>query len=105
MNAIEKAAKKYSESEIMETYDSALEALKRISFIAGVEFAQQWISVEDELPEIEIEVIVKTINSKYSISKMYIPKDYNGTILGKKEWKGSGTFKSSITHWRQINLK
>ena len=53
MKTINKAAKEFAESEIMETYDSIIEELKRISFIHGAKFAQEWISVEDELPEIK----------------------------------------------------
>ena len=96
MKTIEEVSKEFSEKSVWAC---------PISFKAGVKFAQRWISVEDELPEVGVEVIVKTINLKYSIAKMYTPKDYNGNILGEKEWKGSGTFKSSITHWRPIELK
>lgn len=63
MKTIKQAAKEFAESEIMETYDSLIEELKRISFIHGAKFAQQWISVDDELPEIK--------NKRYQIHIKY----------------------------------
>lgn len=33
---------------------------------------------------------------------MYIPKDCHDTILSDKEWKGSYSFKTSITEWMPI---
>ena len=102
MKTIEEAAEEYSK---LKSSAEIFTCAHKIDFKVGVEFAQRWISVEDELPEVDIEVIVKTLNLKYSIAKMYTPKDCNGTILGEKEWKCSRTFKSSITHWRQIELK
>lgn len=74
------------------------------SFKAGVEFSQHMIPIEQELPDVNIDVLVQTKNGKYIISSMYIPKDCHGNILGEKEWKGSHSFKQSIISWRPINL-
>lgn len=70
--------------------------------IAQLKDQLRWRKVEEEMPEIGIKVIVKTINGNYSISEIYIPKDCHNTVLGDKEWKGSHTFKTSITEWMPI---
>ena len=74
-------------------------------FESGVEFAQRWIPIEEELPEVGEIVLVKTKINKVATCEMYIPKDYLGNILGEKEWAASYNFKQAITHWRSINLK
>ena len=90
MKTINKAAKEFAESEIMETYDSLIEELKRISFIYGAKFAQEWISVEDELPEIKekpYQILVKTGNGH--CGTMIITDNHDIGIL-----------KEYFTHWR-----
>jgi len=74
-------------------------------FREGVEFAQTWIDVNDELPEVGEKVLIKTSNNKYLYTEMYIPVDCNGNVLGIKAWSGSGYFRTSITHWKLIELK
>ena len=75
------------------------------SFVSGVKFAQRWIPVEEELPEVGEIVLVRTKINKVTTCEMYIPKDYLDNILGEKEWSGSYNFKQAITHWRPIELK
>ena len=74
-------------------------------FESGVEFAQRWIPIEEELPEVGEIVLVKTKINKVTTCEMYIPKDYLGNILGEKKWAASYNFKQAITHWRPIDLK
>ena len=74
-------------------------------FVAGVEFAQRWIPVEEELPEVGDVVLVRTKIGKVLTCEMYIPMDYLGNVLGEKEWCGSYNFKQAVTHWRPVNLK
>ena len=74
-------------------------------FKKGVEFAQRWIPIEEELPEVGEIVLVKTKINKVTTCEMYIPKDYLDNILGEKEWAASYNFKQAITHWRPIELK
>ena len=62
----------------------------------------QWISVKDRLPEVGEKVLVVTSNGSYTCCSTYIPKDCYGTVIGKKRWKGSGSFVESITHWMAI---
>lgn len=61
------------------------------SFEAGVEFAQRWIPVEEELPEKSKQVIVKLENGWHTCTWI----------------TGDGTFAFNVkpTHWRYIDLK
>ncbi len=61
------------------------------AFKRGAEFAQRWIPVEEELPENNEDVLVKT---KYRGIKM--------TMRSYNEWVYYG---KGITHWRPIELK
>lgn len=60
------------------------------AFKQGVEFAQRWIPVEEELPEINTEVLTKTADEWYRI--MTYPS------VGNR-------FPSQVTHWRPIEYK
>jgi len=112
MKTMDEKAKEYGaamgnpEKPINATYDG---------FKAGVEFAQRWIPIEEELPEksdkivvsgfysfTENPVIVKTVNGKYSIAKRNL---FHGNKNSKWEWMGSSSFSDSVTHWRPIELK
>ena len=64
--------------------------------------ASPWHDVKEELPNINIPVLVLTHSGNVVTTSMYIPRDINGNILGDKEWKGSHAFKRSITHWMEI---
>ena len=59
MKTIKQAAKEFAESEIMETYDSIIEELKRISFIYGAKFSQEWINPKQGMPPVGELVQVK----------------------------------------------
>ena len=59
------------------------------AFLAGVEFAQQWISVEEELPESGKTVLIKDKNNMIGLACIR---------LGVWDYK----FKNMITHWRPI---
>ena len=101
MKTIEEAARDYALSR--EDNDYTIET--EMAFEAGIEFAQRWIPIEEELPEVCEIVLVKTKINKVTTCEMYIPKDYLGNILGEKKWAASYNFKQAITHWRPINLK
>ena len=97
MKTIEEAAKDYSKSKSSaEVFRCAHET----DFKAGVEFAQRWISVEDELPEIGDIFLVKTDNG--CITTAYLHGIKSGFITyGEDAYIEFGT----ITHWRPIELK
>ena len=61
-----------------------------------------WISIEKRLPPVGTKVLVKTKNGNCLVSSMYIPTDCKGTVLGGKQWKGSGALKDSIVKWMPI---
>ena len=66
------------------------------SFRAGVEFAQQWISIEEELPEVkqyDYQVLAKSIYG-YELLDIDTDSDVEGTIS-----------LNYITHWRPIELE
>ena len=113
MKTIERAASIYAEPIASDLSHKSMDDLNICdledyiaeSFKEGVEFAQRWIPIEEELPEVGEIVLVKTKINKVTTCEMYIPKDYLGNILGEKEWAASYNFKQAITHWRPINLK
>ena len=63
-------------------------------FKAGVEFAQRWISVEDELPET---IDDEKIFLRYPI----LVKNIDGAFQALNTFSNIGTY----THWRPIELK
>ena len=103
MKTINDAAQEYAINKYEECTGIIEDTL--VDFKSGVEFAQRWIPVEEELPEVGEIVLVKTKINKVTTCEMYIPKDYLGNILGEKEWAASYNFKQAITHWRPIELK
>lgn len=100
MKTIEEAAKDFNDSHVNghhpQTWVSDI-------FKAGVEFAQEWISVEEELPEIGEKVITKMTKDKRT--------SYGIATRIREEWEINAhwidhTFSNmNITHWRYINLK
>ena len=85
-------------------YDKVDIKASKDGFIAGAEWQKNnmWISVKEELPDVDKQCFVITKNGKCSVSNMYIPKDCYGNVLGEKEWKGSLSFKESIVSWMPI---
>ena len=62
------------------------------AFKDGVEFAQRWISVEDELPNIGDHILIKLKRDKLKIWRIFNEDD---RIL----------VSNYATHWRPIELK
>ena len=60
MKTIEEAAKKYAKDKYLYIPDMIFQCENH--FEAGVEFAQRWIPIEEELPEKQKQVIVKLEN-------------------------------------------
>ena len=86
MKTIELVSKEFSEKSVWAC---------PISFKAGVEFAQRWISVEDELPEIGDEIIVKL--------KEHPLKKYQAWSIECR--RDIEIIPVLATHWRPIELK
>ena len=74
----EKAAKCYSLGNCgKDDYEHIRDA-----FIAGAEFAQRWISVEDELPEEGVSVLLKGYFKRFSRGDMDKEQIKTGMLLG-----------------------
>ena len=106
MKTIEQSAKEYAcGKSSYEVFRSAHEA----DFEAGVEFAQRWISVEDELPYFD--------KSKYPNGdfEIFLVRMSTGSISPKVKYcvanlisVGRWSCESDwnvVTHWRPIELK
>jgi len=68
------------------------------SFESGVEFAQRWISVEDELPHVDpdfefSEMVLTKVMDTYCTNRYH---------SGLKRWS---SWDMNVTHWRPIELK
>ena len=100
MKTIEEAAKDFNDSRVNGHHPQ-----KWVSdiFNAGVEFAQRWIPVEEELPPIGEKVITKMTKDKRT--------SYGIATRIREEWEINAhwidhTFSHmNITHWRPIELK
>ena len=90
MKKIEEVSKEFSEKSVWAC---------PISFKAGVEFAQRWISVEDELPFGY--VTLKSISSFGQV--VYVSVDFSGANEVDTKWMAIEYYKA--THWRPIELK
>lgn len=98
MKTIEEASKEYYNSR--EDNDYTIET--DFAFKAGVEFAQKWISVEDELPKEDgaylVDVgwgfVVRRFNTYHNVWDDEDGDDYFTDAIGGK-----------ITHWRPIEFK
>ena len=88
MKTIEEAAKDFNDSHVNGHHPQ-----KWVSdiFKAGVEFAQRWIPVEEELPEKLVQVIVKLENGWHTTT--WITEN------------GDFAFNVKPTHWRYIDIK
>lgn len=94
MKTIEEAAKDFNDSHVNGHHPQ-----KWVSdiFKAGVEFAQSWTSVEEELPPIGIPVVCK-----YEV----FDKEYYwaGTFYSEERMIHFVKKHLMITHWRLIDL-
>lgn len=97
MKTIEEKARKYAEektniNDILNSY---------FAFIAGYKAAQQWISVDDELPEDQRMVLVKTDNNCFATAYLHGKKSgFIDYTYGHDAYVNFG----KITHWKCIEL-
>lgn len=116
MKTIEEEAKEFlSKIDIPDHFKSKLpigfyDAIKidmENSFKAGVEFAQRWIPVEEELPGygVKVLVMIDDISGKVHPNE-FIDIDYTVNIAhGKKAFDCEIGSSDKVTHWRSIELK
>jgi len=103
--------KKQAARENAKLYDH--DSQKELLFLKGIEFAEQWIDVKDELPEIidnKQSETVYTVQYKdglwFAHNIGWRSKDY---FSGKISWiikvVGEVEKEDEPTHWRPINRK
>jgi hypothetical protein len=108
MKTIEEGAAAYAASCTLK--EGQERTKKTIAFIAGANFAQQWISVEDELPKDQISqrslVKVKESDIHGNVQEIISLGLYD---YGLKEWLvdfpyniNTNYYKWKVTHWRPI---
>ena len=85
---------------------------KIVSFKAGVEFAQIWIQIQDELPKIDLIVECKSEpNQAYFSGKIVLSKEdkmfTKDRLLVEGMWHGVGSIDLllNFTHWRPITIE
>ena len=111
METIEEKSFEYKEnvdlSNICDTKDVRFEI--QDAFTAGAEFAQRWVSVEDELPEVG-EMVLTKMEKRHGDTWV---QNYYSTatrLENQGEWQTVNWVDHSIsfghiTHWRPIELK
>lgn len=68
-------------------------------FISGVEFAQRWIPVEEELPAEGVDILVKVSFGAFGETKeVGVTQRKNGNFL---HYRGDWI---TVTHWRYVEL-
>lgn len=77
------------------SWHSSCETTEKDIFKAGAEFAQRWIPIEEELPEIKDETY-KILIKNDSVDIMFITRYTDIELLRSKEL--------GVTHWRPIEL-
>ena len=106
MKTIEAAAKEWSRGGEL---SSSEKEIATNSFLEGIAFAEEWISVEAELPEFDknklgrgeqelylVKVSIGSISCKTTYKVSFLINDYR--------WNGEGDW-CYVTHWRPINRK
>ena len=117
MKTIEKAAKDYADGVDGDNYRDDIRAFKR-----GVEFAQQWISVKNELPPKITKIVKQPNGNTLYFYENYLVKGFWNNEAKSEEirmakylpcsacWyfdvhKSVKTLNFTITHWRPIEYK
>jgi hypothetical protein len=112
MKTVKEAATAYANASCFPRNKDDFRRQMHRAYTSGVEFAQRWISADEELPEQTMEtmkdgnythtvspVLVKTFSGRYSIAKRRMFLDHGW------EWNGSGAFNDSVAQWKHIELK
>ena len=109
---LEQAAKEYAERMVDQCINVTIKNLKEYAyqdFKAGVSFAEEWISIKDELPDYDQPILTKDIHGNYDL--MYLKMAGDESVSDPDEdifINGCMWYKLSdnlITHWRPINRK
>jgi hypothetical protein len=78
----------------------------RNAFSAGIALAEEWISVDNELPEIEEYVFIKWRNGYIFRAKLIMVNAEGGEVMRWVDQRDRfADIESPVTHWRYIELK
>jgi hypothetical protein len=84
----------------------AFKGAAKSAFIAGVEFAQRWISVDEELPETEEYVFIKWRGGYIFRAKLIEVNAEDGVVMRWVDQRDRlADIESPVTCWRHIELK
>jgi len=98
MKTIEEAAREYSCGDGLE-----------LSFKAGVDFAQRWYSVDEQLPENNVPVLIKNELGFYGVGELrenkwrFFTVESYAEMINLKQHTWDEVIK--VTHFRYIELK
>ena len=98
MKSIEEKAEEYAS----EAYIVFPQAAVKAAFIAGYKAAQEWISVDDELPSEIGQYLVKKLHGRITVMHFHAPFDSGKRIF---QWWGFGRWNDQhkqVTHWKPI---
>ena len=107
MKTIEEASLENSKKHYIMAFSEELHKDADMDFRAGVEFAQRWIPVDEELPEVG-EVVYIIAESR--ITDNFTQKSYSigtckiNTFTGEKWVTDNNHGFGRTTHWRKIEL-
>ena len=118
MKTIVEESRLYAESKANPMFRSLEVSIAEKAFKAGVEFAQRWISVEDELPEITtinnhnaVNVKFKTIygDERVCTATLESFSQHCGENSPMNDvwyvYPSGGHVLRNVTHWRPIEIK
>ncbi|MCL2651970.1 MAG: DUF551 domain-containing protein [Candidatus Azobacteroides sp.] len=102
MKTIEEASSEYSGDN--NNYTTLFTQQKKEAFKAGIEFAQRWIDVKDELPEDNMPILLKDRNGFIKEIGFLIGNAF--FVFNKNSQNGyHEIYNTKVTHWRPIELK
>lgn len=114
MKTIEEAAREYIKIPPDRKIDSDeryfnVNIPKYDAFKDGIAFAEEWISVEDELPDFDNDKLIRGEQELYlvkmSVGSISCKTTYKVSFL-INEYRWNGEFDwNCVTHWRPINRK
>ena len=106
MKTIVEESRLYAESKANPMFRSLEVSIAEKAFKAGVEFAQRWISVEDELPEVKNHGFSDLVLTKNSYDNIMLERyDSESKKFNGIRYDCIKNNDGQVTHWRPIELK
>jgi len=76
-----------------------------LAFTKGVEFAQRWIPIGEELPPLNEYVLFKYSEGEHCVGCLNVYGYYCSPYMPKENDYASIHLLSEVTHWRHIEVK